>query len=69
MRCGGKQRAGLQPDLPEVHLAYSYHLYRVYRDYERARVQLAIAKRGLPNAAEAIALEAYMDRRQGLSRS
>jgi TolB-like protein len=55
----------LQPDLPEVHLAYAYHLYRVYRDYERARVQLAIARRGLPNDAEAIALEAYMDRQQG----
>ncbi|MFY9987500.1 MAG: hypothetical protein WAK31_22275 [Chthoniobacterales bacterium] len=55
----------LQPDLPEVHLAYAVHIYRVYRDYERARVQLAIARRGLPNNAEAIALEAYMDRRQG----
>ncbi len=55
----------LQPDLPEVHLAYAGHLYRVYRDYERARVQLAIARRGLPNDAEAIALEALMDRRQG----
>src|SRR6202047_667608 len=28
----------LQPDLPEVHLAYAHHLYLVYRDYERARV-------------------------------
>ena len=27
----------LQPDLPEVHLRYAYHLYRGYRDYERAR--------------------------------
>lgn len=24
----------LQPELPEVHLAYAYHLYGVYRDYE-----------------------------------
>ncbi len=56
---------GLQPDLPEVHLAYAQHLYIVYRDYERARVQLAIARRGLPNDAEAIALGARMDRRQG----
>lgn len=55
-----------QPDLPEVHLQYAYHLYRVYHDYERARVQLAIARRGLPNDAGAIALEAYMDRRQGM---
>jgi serine/threonine protein kinase len=47
---------GLQPDLPEVHLAYAHHLYIVYGDYERARVQLAIARRGLPNDAEAIVL-------------
>ena len=55
----------LQPDLPEVHLTYAYHLYDAHRDYERARVQLAIARRGLPNSAEAMALEAYMDRREG----
>ena len=55
----------LQPDLPEAHLAYAHHLYFGYRDYERARVQLAIARRGLPNNAEAMVLEAYMDRRQG----
>jgi TolB-like protein/Flp pilus assembly protein TadD len=55
----------LQPDLPEVHLAYANHLYRGYRDYERARTHLNIAKRGLPNNAEAIYLEALMDRRQG----
>jgi TolB-like protein/Flp pilus assembly protein TadD len=55
----------LQPDLPEVHLAYANHLYRGYRDYEHARVQLAIAKRDLPNNPEAIYLEAFMDRRQG----
>jgi len=55
----------LQPDLPDVHLAYAHHLYLVYRDYERARVQLAIARRGLPNDVEAIVLGARMDRRQG----
>jgi TolB-like protein/Tfp pilus assembly protein PilF len=55
----------LQPDLPEVHLAYAYNLYGIYRDYERARVQLAMARRGLPNDSTAIALAAYMDRRQG----
>ena len=56
---------GLQPDLPKVHLAYAYHLHRVYQDYERARTQLAIARRGLPNDSEAIGLEALMDVRQG----
>ena len=55
----------LQPDLPEVHLAYATHLYTDYRDYQRARVHLAIAKKGLPNNALAIQIEAFMDRRQG----
>ena len=55
----------LEPDLAEVHLAYAFHLYRGYRDYDQTRLQLALAKRGLPNDAEAAALEAYVDRRQG----
>jgi serine/threonine protein kinase/tetratricopeptide (TPR) repeat protein len=55
----------LQPDLPEVHLAYARHLYNAYRDYERARVQLAIAKRSLVNNPEVVLLEAFMHRRQG----
>jgi serine/threonine protein kinase/Flp pilus assembly protein TadD len=55
----------LQPDLPEVHLAYALHFYSAYRDYDRARVQLAIARRGLPNDVKAIWLAALMDRRQG----
>jgi Flp pilus assembly protein TadD len=59
------QALRLQPNRPEVHLAYANHLYRSYRDYERARSELAIAKRGLPNTAELIYLEALMNRRQG----
>ena len=55
----------LQPDLPEVHLAYASHLYRGHGDYERARAELAIAKRGLPNNTEVMFLEALMDRQQG----
>jgi tetratricopeptide (TPR) repeat protein len=55
----------LQPDLPKVHLAYAYHLYYGYWDYEQARAQLAIAKRGLPNDVEVIALQAFIDRQQG----
>ena len=27
----------LQPDLPEVHLAYALHLYGAYRDYGASR--------------------------------
>jgi len=55
----------LQPDLPEVRLAYAYHLYRGYHGYERARTQLAIARRRLPSDSKAIWLEALVDRRQG----
>lgn len=55
----------LKPDLPEAHLNYAYHLYFCYRDYERAQVQLEMAKPGLPNNTDAIELPALMDRRQG----
>jgi serine/threonine protein kinase/Tfp pilus assembly protein PilF len=55
----------LQPDLPEVHLAYAYHLYYAYQDYEKAREQLTIAKRGLPNDVKVISLQAYINRQQG----
>jgi tetratricopeptide (TPR) repeat protein len=54
----------LRPDLPEVHLAAAFHRYVCYRDYERARVQIAIAQRSLPNSPDALALAAYLDRRQ-----
>ena len=56
---------GLQPELPEVQLAYAFHLYRAHRDYEQALVKLTIARRGLPNDADAIVLQAYIDRREG----
>jgi tetratricopeptide (TPR) repeat protein len=55
----------LGPDLPEVHLAHAQHLYFGYRDYDGARVQLATAKRGLPNSVEVTYYEAFIDRRQG----
>ncbi|MBV8277671.1 MAG: protein kinase, partial [Verrucomicrobia bacterium] len=55
----------LQPDLPEAHLAMARYLYHGYRNYDGARVQLAIAKRGLPNSIEITDYEAYIDRRQG----
>jgi serine/threonine protein kinase len=55
----------LQPDLPEAHLAYAYHLYRAYRDDQRARVQLTIARQNMPNSVPAMDLEALLDRRAG----
>jgi TolB-like protein/Flp pilus assembly protein TadD len=55
----------LQPDHAEIHLAYAHHLYRGHRDYDRARVHLAVARRGMPNSAETIYLEALMNCREG----
>jgi tetratricopeptide (TPR) repeat protein len=55
----------LKPNLPETHLATAFHLYTCYRDYQGARVHIAISERALPNSAGAIALAGYLDRRQG----
>jgi TolB-like protein/Flp pilus assembly protein TadD len=55
----------LRPDLPEVHLTAAYHLYICYRNYERARVQIAMAEQDLQNSPHALALAAYIDERQG----
>jgi TolB-like protein/Flp pilus assembly protein TadD len=60
-----KHALDLEPDLPEVHLAYAFHLYSCYRDYNRARVQLEMASRGSPNNPQISKLKASMDRRQG----
>ena len=60
-----KQALRLQPELPEVHLAYARHLYGVDRDYEKAKGELAIARRGLPNDVRVILAGAWIDRRQG----
>ena len=43
----------LQPDLPEGHLALGYSYYYGDRDYKRALTEFEIAKRELPNEADA----------------
>ncbi len=55
----------LQPDSGEAHLALADYYYHGFRDYERARSELAIARRTLPNNAEVFEYTAYIDRRQG----
>jgi serine/threonine protein kinase/Flp pilus assembly protein TadD len=55
----------LRPDLPEVHLAAGFHLYTCYRDFERARVQIAIAAQVLSNNPDLLELTALIDRVQG----
>ena len=59
------QALRVRPDLPEAHLAAAFHRYACYRDYDRARLQIAIAQRSLPNSPDALTLAADLDRRQG----
>jgi serine/threonine protein kinase/tetratricopeptide (TPR) repeat protein len=55
----------LRPESGETHLALANHLYWAYRDYDRAKAELAIAKRSLPNESRIPLLTGYIDRRQG----
>ena len=60
-----RQALQLAPDLGEAHLAQALVFYHGHRDYPRARQQLAIAQRSLPNNAEVFSLTGYIDRREG----
>src|SRR5207244_2186813 len=55
----------LQPDLPEAHLALGFSYYYGDRDYGRALAEFEIAKRGLPNEAQAYMAIGAIQRRQG----
>jgi TolB-like protein/Flp pilus assembly protein TadD len=55
----------LRPGAGEPHLALAQHLYWGFRDYDRARQELAIARRLLPNEPLVLVLAGYIDRRQG----
>jgi TolB-like protein len=55
----------LQPQSGETHLALAQHLYWAYSDYDRARAELVIARRTLPNESRIPLLAGYIDRRQG----
>ncbi len=55
----------LRPESGEVHLASGLHAYRCYRDFERARAELEIAARSLPNNAQIFLFRGLIDRRQG----
>jgi TolB-like protein/Flp pilus assembly protein TadD len=54
----------LRPDSGEAHLALAKHLYWGYRDYDRARGELELAKKSLPNDPWPYQLAGYIDRRQ-----
>jgi TolB-like protein/Tfp pilus assembly protein PilF len=53
----------LAPDSGDTHLAAAFHLYAKL-DYDRARDELAVARRTLPNNAGTFELNGYINRRQ-----
>ena len=55
----------LQPDLPEGHLALGFAYYYGDRDYDRALAEFKIARRDLPNEAQAYMAIGAIQRRQG----
>jgi TolB-like protein/class 3 adenylate cyclase/cytochrome c-type biogenesis protein CcmH/NrfG len=55
----------LQPDSGEVHLALAEYAFHGFRDYDRARAELDIARRTLPNDPNLYFWNAAIDRRQG----
>jgi len=60
-----EKAAQLQPDAGEVHLARAGYLARGLREYDRARAELELARRTLPNDATVYLETAMTDRRQG----
>ncbi|MFN2542383.1 MAG: tetratricopeptide repeat protein [Chthoniobacterales bacterium] len=60
-----KNALRLRPDSGEAHLALGEHLYRAYRDYDRAMVELKRAHEQLPNEPLALELLSFIERRRG----
>jgi TolB-like protein/class 3 adenylate cyclase/Flp pilus assembly protein TadD len=55
----------LRPNSGEAHLALAKHLYWGYHTYDRAREELSLAQKSLPNDPLPFVLAGYIDRRQG----
>jgi serine/threonine-protein kinase len=55
----------LQPEAGEAHLALAVYYYYGFRDYERARSELAIARHALPNDADVFLYTGLIYRREG----
>src|SRR5881398_2055509 len=64
-RLNANEALRLQPDLPEGHLALGFSYYYGDRDYEQALTEFEIAKRDLPNDAQAYMAIGAIQRRQG----
>src|ERR1700720_643167 len=63
-RVNADEALRLQPDLPEGHLALGFSYYYGDRDYEHALAEFEVAKRGLPNEAQAYMAIGAIQRRQ-----
>ena len=64
-RLNANEALRLQSDLPEGHLALGFSYYYGDRDYDRALAEFEIARRGLPNDAQAYFAIGAIQRRQG----
>jgi TolB-like protein/tRNA A-37 threonylcarbamoyl transferase component Bud32 len=51
----------LRPDSGEAHLALGWHLFWGYRDFDRARAELALAQQRLPNNPQVYELAGSID--------
>ncbi len=57
--------ARLRPESGEVHLGLAAYAYHGFRDYDRARAELELARATLPNDSNIYSLLGAIDRRQG----
>jgi TolB-like protein/Flp pilus assembly protein TadD len=64
-RAAANEALRLQSDLPEGHLALGFSYYYGDRDYQPALAEFEIAKRDLPNEAQAYSAIGAIQRRQG----
>ncbi len=55
----------IEPNAGEVHLAKATYLYHGFRDYEKARAELQLARKLLPNSGRVDLIIGAIDRRQG----
>ena len=55
----------LRPDAGEIHLADAEYWFHGFFDYDRARAEIELARRSLPNDPKVYTMTGAMDRRQG----
>jgi TolB-like protein/Tfp pilus assembly protein PilF len=60
-----EQALRLQPDLGEAPFALAFYWYWGFREYDRARAELALARRTMPHSYDIEEIDAAIARRQG----